>query len=142
MASNKLGIDTEALIAQYEQATNQQSQALRKAVHEATLKALQQRELTLKAVRDVVRTVTESAAAGAARNVQGVEAASTWCRCRCCCRCHCRRCCSPFLLRSCLTPVGPPIFPTCAGAPPLAECDAVRQRGASRRSSHDSLLPL
>lgn len=73
MATQKLGIDTDALIAQYEQATNQQGQALRKAVHDATLQALQQRELTLKAIKDVVKTVTQAAAAGAARNTQGVD---------------------------------------------------------------------
>lgn len=73
MASNPFGIDTEALIAQFEQAGARQAQALRKAVHDSTLKALQQRELTLKTVRDVVRTVTEAAAAGAARNTQGVD---------------------------------------------------------------------
>ncbi|MFT3720982.1 DUF6781 family protein [Pseudorhodoferax sp.] len=73
MATSKLGIDTDALIAQYEQATAQQGQALRKAVQDTTLRALQQRELTLKAIKDVVRTVTEAAAAGAARNTQGVD---------------------------------------------------------------------
>lgn len=73
MATSKLGIDTDALIAQYEQATNQQGQALRQAVHEATLRALQQREMTLKSVREVVRTVTGAVAAGAARNVQTVD---------------------------------------------------------------------
>lgn len=73
MASNPFGIDTEALIAQFEQAGARQAQALRKAVHDSTLKALQQRELTLKTVRDVVRTVTEAAATGAARNTQAVD---------------------------------------------------------------------
>lgn len=73
MASSKTGIDTEALIAQYEQATNQQGQALRQAVHTATLRALQQRELTLKAIKDVVKSVTEAAAQGVARNSQGVD---------------------------------------------------------------------
>jgi hypothetical protein len=73
MASSKTGIDTEALIAQYEQATNKQSQALRQAVHDTTLKALQQRELTLKAIKEVVKSVTEAAAQGAARNTHGVD---------------------------------------------------------------------
>lgn len=73
MARNTFGIDTEALITQFEQAGAQQAQALRKAVHDSTLKALQQRELTLKAIKDVVRTVTEAAATGAARNANGVD---------------------------------------------------------------------
>ena len=73
MASSKTGIDTEALIARYEQATDQQGQALRQAVHDTTLKALQQRELTLKAIKDVVKSVTEAAAQGVARNSHGVD---------------------------------------------------------------------
>ncbi len=73
MATSKLGIDTDALIAQFEQATDRQGKALRQAVQDATLKALQQRELTLKAVKDVVKGVTEAAGTGAARNTQGVD---------------------------------------------------------------------
>ncbi len=72
--AGKLGIDTDGLIAQYEQATSKQGAALRKAVHDTTLQALQQRELTIKAIKDVVKVVTQAAATGAARNTQGVDA--------------------------------------------------------------------
>ncbi|KQP19755.1 DUF6781 family protein [Pseudorhodoferax sp. Leaf267] len=71
--ANKFGIDTDALIAQYENATSQQGAALRKAVQAATLQALQQRELTLKAIKEVVKVVSQAASAGAARNVQGAD---------------------------------------------------------------------
>jgi hypothetical protein len=73
MATGKNGIDTDALIAQFEQATDQQAQMLRQTVHKTTLQALQQRALTLKTVKDVVQSVTQAAAAGAARNTQGVD---------------------------------------------------------------------
>jgi hypothetical protein len=64
----KSGIDQQALIEQFSQATAQQGEALRQAVAEATLKALQGRELTLQNVRGVLKAVTQAASAGAARN--------------------------------------------------------------------------
>jgi len=65
---SKTGIDQEALIQMFSQATARQGEALRKAVGEATLRALQGRELTLKNIKGVVKTVTEAASAGAAQN--------------------------------------------------------------------------
>jgi len=64
----KSGIDQDALIAQFAQATAKQGETLRKTVSEATLKALQGRELTLDNIRKVLKTVTEAASAGAAQN--------------------------------------------------------------------------
>lgn len=64
----KSGIDQDAMIDMFSQATTQQGEALRKAVSEATLKALQGRELTLKNIRGVLKTVTEAASTGAARS--------------------------------------------------------------------------
>lgn len=65
---NKTGIDQEALVEMFTQATVKQGEALRRAVSEATLKALQGRELTLKNIRGVLRTVTEAASTGAERS--------------------------------------------------------------------------
>ena len=64
----KSGIDQDALIAMFSQATAKQGEALRKGVSEATLKALQGRELTLANIRSVLKTVTEAASAGAAKS--------------------------------------------------------------------------
>jgi hypothetical protein len=68
MSMIKSGIDQDALIATFTQATAQQGEALRKAVSDATLKALQGRELTLANVRHVLKAVTQAASAGAAQN--------------------------------------------------------------------------
>ena len=65
---NKSGIDQVALVAMFSQATAKQGEALRKAVAETTLKALQARELTLANIRSVLKTVTEAASAGAAKS--------------------------------------------------------------------------
>lgn len=65
---SKTGIDQDALIQMFSQATARQGEALRKAVGEATLRALQGRELTLKNIKGVVKTVTEAASVGAAQN--------------------------------------------------------------------------
>ena len=62
----KNGIDQAALIDKFTDATAKQGEALRKAVHEATLKGLQGRELTLANIRQVLGTVTKAASAGAA----------------------------------------------------------------------------
>jgi hypothetical protein len=64
----KSGIDMDALMIQFAQATTQHGETLRKAVGEATLKALQGRELTLANIRKVLEKVTEAASAGLAKN--------------------------------------------------------------------------
>ncbi len=64
----KSGIDQEALVNMFSRATAKQGEALRKGVSEATLKALQGRELTLANIRGVLKTVTEAASAGAAKS--------------------------------------------------------------------------
>ena len=61
----KNGIDQVALINKFTDATAKQGEAIRKTVHEATLKALQGRELTLANIRQVLGTVTKAASAGA-----------------------------------------------------------------------------
>lgn len=62
----KHGIDQVALIKKFTEASAKQGETVRKAVHEATLKALQGRELTLANIRQVLGTVTRTASAGAA----------------------------------------------------------------------------
>ena len=62
----KNGIDQAALINKFAEASAKQGETVRKAVHEATLKALQGRELTLANIRQVLGTVTKAASAGAA----------------------------------------------------------------------------
>lgn len=62
------GIDQHALVDMFAKATAQQGEVLRQAVAEATLKALQGRELTLTNIRAVLKTVTQAASAGAAQN--------------------------------------------------------------------------
>ena len=64
----KSGIDQNAIIDMISQATDKQGDALRKAVGEATLKALQGRELTLANIRSVLKTVTQAAAKGAEKS--------------------------------------------------------------------------
>ncbi|MBN8489261.1 MAG: hypothetical protein J0M20_16235 [Burkholderiales bacterium] len=65
----KSGIDQDALIEQFAGASARQTAQLRQVVTEATLKALQGREMTLKNIRSVVKSVAEAASAGAAQNV-------------------------------------------------------------------------
>jgi hypothetical protein len=64
----KHGIDQEALIDKFSEATAKQGDAVRKAVTEMTLKALQGRELTLAHIRQVLNTVVKAASTGAATN--------------------------------------------------------------------------
>jgi hypothetical protein len=64
----KSGIDQDALIEMFSQASAKQGEALRKAVSDATLKALHGRELTLTNIRSVLKTVTQAASAGAAQS--------------------------------------------------------------------------
>lgn len=64
----KSGVDQEALINMFSEATAKQGEAVGHAVREATLRALQGRELTLENIRKVLKTVTQAASAGAAQN--------------------------------------------------------------------------
>jgi len=63
--------DAETLIAQFEAATAKQGEQLRKATAEATMAALQGRELTLKNIKDALKTVAEAASTGVAKNALG-----------------------------------------------------------------------
>ena len=68
---SKFGFDQEALISQFAEASARGGEALRKAVQEATLKALQGRELTLQNIKGVVKQVSGAAAQGAQQNPLG-----------------------------------------------------------------------
>lgn len=65
--------DQDALMEMFENATAKGSAQLRKAVSDATLQALQGRELTLKNIRSSLKAVSEAAGAGAAKNVAGLD---------------------------------------------------------------------
>ena len=67
MAKN--AFDTDALISQFETATATGSAKLRQAVCDATLQALQGRELSLKNIRAALASVTQAANAGLAKNM-------------------------------------------------------------------------
>lgn len=67
----QFGFDQKALIAQFAEASARQGETLRKAVQEATLKALQGRELTMKNIKDTVKQVSSAAAQGAGQNPLG-----------------------------------------------------------------------
>lgn len=67
----KSGIDQDAIISMFSQATAKQGEALRKAVGDATLKALQGRELSMENIRKVLKSVTEASSTGAAMNPAG-----------------------------------------------------------------------
>ena len=70
----KSGIDQDAIVKMFADATAKQGETLRKAVSEATLKALQGRELTMENVRKVLKTVTQAASTGAEKNaLPGVD---------------------------------------------------------------------
>ena len=71
---SKNGIDVDALIEQFAQASAKQGEALRDAVQQATLKALQGRELSAENIRKVLKTVTQAASTGAAQNAVGAGA--------------------------------------------------------------------
>ena len=64
----KSGIDQNAIIDMIAQAATKQGDALRKAVGDATLKALQGRELTLANIRGVLKTMTQAAAKAAEKS--------------------------------------------------------------------------
>jgi len=61
-------VDPKALIEMFASASAKQGEQLRQAVSQATLGALQGRELTLKNIRDVLKTVTQAASTGVAQN--------------------------------------------------------------------------
>lgn len=70
-------IDADALISMFESASARQGEQLKKAVGDATLAALQGRELTLKNIKAALKGVADAASAGAARNTMaGVDAES------------------------------------------------------------------
>ena len=71
----KPGFDSEALIAMFETASAKGSAKLRQGVEQATLAALQGRELTLKNIRGALESVTAAVNLGAARNIAGIDAA-------------------------------------------------------------------
>jgi len=64
----KHGIDQEALIAKFSETTAKQGEAIRRAVIETTLKALQGRELSLTNIKQVLNTVAKAASTGAANS--------------------------------------------------------------------------
>jgi ElaB/YqjD/DUF883 family membrane-anchored ribosome-binding protein len=64
----KAGIDQDALITMFAQASAKQGAALREAVSAATLRALQGRELTLDNIKKVVKNVANAASTGIAQN--------------------------------------------------------------------------
>jgi hypothetical protein len=65
----KSGIDQDALIEMFASASAKQTSQLREAVSQATLKALQGREMSLKNIKAVIKSVTEAASNGALQNV-------------------------------------------------------------------------
>jgi len=67
------GFDPDQLIAQFSEASARQGETLRRAVQEATLKALQGRELTLKNIKGALKQVAEAAAMGAGQNPMGAD---------------------------------------------------------------------
>jgi hypothetical protein len=67
--------DADALITMFENATAQQSQQMRQAVAQATLTALQGREMTLKNIRSALAAVTDAAGTGLAKNPLGADVA-------------------------------------------------------------------
>jgi hypothetical protein len=64
----KSGIDQQALIDMFANASAQQTTQLREGVFKATMGALQGRELSLKNIRSVLGTVAQAASTGAAKN--------------------------------------------------------------------------
>jgi hypothetical protein len=64
----KSTFDPQTLVQQFAEASTTQGEALRKSVGAATLKALQGRELTLKNIKEVLKSVTAAATKGAGAN--------------------------------------------------------------------------
>ena len=65
----KAGIDQDAIIDMFATASTKGAEQVRKGVSQATLAALQGRELSLKNIRGVLKTVAQAASTGAAKNV-------------------------------------------------------------------------
>lgn len=65
----KSGIDHDAIVKMFSEASTKQGEGLRTAVSDATLKALQGRELTMENIKKVVKSMTQAASTGAAQNV-------------------------------------------------------------------------
>jgi hypothetical protein len=73
----KSGIDQDKIIEMFATASASGSEQVRKGVQQATLAALQGRELSLKNIRSVLKTVAQAASAGAAQNkLPGVDVES------------------------------------------------------------------
>jgi hypothetical protein len=67
--------DPDALIDMFSTATAKQGEQLKQAVSQATLSALQGRELTLKNIKAALKAISEAASAGAAKNAMpGIDA--------------------------------------------------------------------
>lgn len=66
---NKTGIDQDALIEMFANASAKGTEQVRHAVGQATLAALQGRELSLKNIRAVLKSVAQAASTGALQNV-------------------------------------------------------------------------
>jgi hypothetical protein len=66
---SKTGIDQDALIEMFASASAKGAEQVRKGVGDATLAALQGRELSLKNIRAVLKSVAQAASTGAAQNV-------------------------------------------------------------------------
>lgn len=64
----KTAFDADALITQFETASAQGSAKLREAVSQATMQALQGRELSLKNIRAALASVSQAASTGLAKN--------------------------------------------------------------------------
>jgi hypothetical protein len=64
----KSGIDQDAMIRTFAEASAKQGESLRQAVSTATLKALQSREMTLANIRKVVQSMAGAASQGLAQN--------------------------------------------------------------------------
>lgn len=69
----KAGIDQDAIISMFASASAKGGEQLRKAVANATLAALQGRELSLKNIRSVLKSMAQAASTGAAQNAGGVD---------------------------------------------------------------------
>lgn len=70
----KSGIDQDKIIEMFATASASGTDQVRKGVQQATLAALQGRELSLKNIRSVLKTVAQAASAGAAQNkLPGVD---------------------------------------------------------------------
>ena len=73
---SKPAFDAEALISMFENASARGSSKLRDGVEQATLQALQGRELTLKNIRGALESVALAVSKGAANNVAGIDPGS------------------------------------------------------------------